>query len=316
MNDFTFTTPVALLVFNRPEVTARVFAAIREARPERLLVVADGPRADRPTDRDKCAAVREIVEQVDWPCKVDRLYAETNLGCRRRVASGLEWVFCMVEEAIILEDDCLPAPSFFRFCQEMLAEYRDDERVMMVSGSNMLGEWKSAVQSYHFSYYGGIWGWACWRRAWRHYDVDMPLWHDPEIRERVRDVLGLPRHFRLRAKAFDKTAAGTIDTWDYQWSFARLMQSGLTVVPAVNLISNIGFGREATHTKNPRATVANLEVTPCRFPLVVNRFVAVDRAYDIAFMEMMLAQQSLSIKFADVVRSLLDRFWGTESGRV
>ncbi len=307
MKDFTLTTPVALLVFNRPDLTARVFATIREARPERFLVVADGPRADYPNDEILCARVREIIEQVDWPCRVDRLYAETNMGCRLRVASGLDWVFAMEEEAIILEDDCLPAPSFFRFCQEILELYRDDKRVMMVTGSNMLGEWKSTVQSYHFSYYGGIWGWASWRRAWSHYDVDMPLWRDPEIRDRVRDVIARSSHFRLRAKAFDKTSAGVIDTWDYQWSFARLIQSGMTVVPAVNLISNIGFGSEATHTKNPRATVANLEVFSCCFPLSLSRFVAVDRDYEIAFMKLMLAQQTLGMKIADGVRLLIGR---------
>lgn len=305
MNPFSLTTPVALLVFNRPDATSRVFAAIREAQPRQLLVIADGPRANRPDETTLCMKVRHIVEQVDWPCQVEYLYSEVNLGCRKRVSSGLDWVFNTVDEAIILEDDCLPDPTFFRYCQEMLDLYRHDERIMMISGSNLLGEWKAANQSYHFSYYGGVWGWASWRRAWRYYDVDMPLWSNPEIRDRVRDVIGVTSDFRRRAKAFDKTASGRIDTWDFQWSFARLMQSGLTVVPSVNLISNIGFGRDATHTKNARATVANLDVSQCPFPLVLNPFIAVDRDYDAAFLEKVLNQQTLPGKIMDALRLII-----------
>lgn len=302
MNLFSLTTPVVLLVFNRPDATSRVFAAIRDARPRQLLIIADGPRANRPNEVALCANVRQIVEQVDWPCQVEYLYSETNLGCRKRVSSGLDWVFSTVDKAIILEDDCLPDQTFFRFCQEMLILYRHDERIMMVSGSNLLGEWKADTQCYHFSYYGGVWGWASWRRAWHYYDVDMPLWRESEIRDRVRDVIGVKSDFLRRARAFDKTASGKIDTWDYQWSFARLMQSGLTVVPSVNLISNIGFGRDATHTKNARASIANLAVSQCSFPLVVNPFVAVDRGYDAAFLEKVLNQQTLLGKITDVLR--------------
>ena len=305
MSPFTLTTPVALLVFNRPDETSRVFAAIREARPQQLLVIADGPRTNRPDEVARCIKVRQIIEQVDWPCQVEYLYSETNLGCRKRVSSGLDWVFSQVEEAIILEDDCLPDQTFFRYCQEMLALYRYDERVMMVSGSNLLEEWKTATQSYHFSYYGGVWGWASWRRAWHYYDVDMPLWGEPEIRDRVCDVIGAKIDFNKRAKAFDNTASGRIDTWDYQWSFARLMQSGLTVVPSVNLVSNIGFGRDATHTKNARASVANLEVRQCSFPLMITPFVAVDRGYDAAFLKKVLSQQTLLGKISDVLRLVL-----------
>jgi GT2 family glycosyltransferase len=163
MANFQLTTPVAFLIFNRPDTTARVFEAIRQAKPPKLLVVADGPRPDRPDDIEKCKAARAIVEGVDWDCEVLKNYSDINLGCGKRPATGITWVFEQVEEAIILEDDCMPNPTFFEFCQAMLAEYRDDKRIMMIGGTNFLGEWKSKIQSYHFSFYGGTWGWASYK---------------------------------------------------------------------------------------------------------------------------------------------------------
>ena len=133
MSDWYGTTPVAFLIFNRPETTARVFEAIRRVRPPKLLVVADGPRSDREGENEKCRAARSVIERVDWPCEVITNYADTNLGCRTRISSGLDWVFANVDEAIILEDDCLPDPSFFPFCEELLARYRDDDRIMIIA---------------------------------------------------------------------------------------------------------------------------------------------------------------------------------------
>ena len=160
-------TPIVFIVFNRPELTRRVFASIREARPSKLLVVCDGPRSGRPDDREKVAAVRQVIANgVDWPCDVRREYSESNLGCRERVVSGLNWVFALVEEAIVLEDDCLPDASFFAFAEEMLARYRNDPRVLHIGGNNFTSDKYHLSHSYAFSRYGHIWGWATWRRAW------------------------------------------------------------------------------------------------------------------------------------------------------
>lgn len=279
-------TPVAFFVFNRPDHTARTFAAIAAARPSQLLIVGDGPRADRPGETDRCAQVREIVSRVDWDCDVRTNYSAENLGCKRRVSSGLDWLFEQAPEAIVLEDDCVPDPTLFRFFDETLARYRDDERVMMVTGTNPLGRWKDERQSYHFSYCGSIWGWASWRRAWRHYDVDMRLWNDEEARQRVRDVFAEPALYESRIAAYDKVARGEVDTWDMQWSFCRIINSGLSVVPSVNLVSNIGFGEGATHTRSANSPVASLPTTPVTFPLRFHDYVAVDRAYDRAFTQM------------------------------
>ncbi|MGC1799486.1 MAG: hypothetical protein WA701_03795, partial [Solirubrobacterales bacterium] len=192
MAGWEFRTPVAMLIFNRPETTARVFERVREARPPKLLVVADGPRADRPGEAGRCREARAVVEAVDWPCELMTDYSEVNLGCGKRISSGLDWVFDSVEEAIVLEDDCLPHPSFFRFCEELLKRYRAEERVVHVSGDNFqsAGRAGGAVgrllrlagrswsPSYYFSRYAHVWGWASWRRAWSDYDFEMTAWRD------------------------------------------------------------------------------------------------------------------------------------------
>ena len=285
-------TPVVLIVFNRPDVTQRVFGAIAQAKPKQLLVIADGPRSDRAGEAEKCSKVRQITEQVDWDCEVFRNYADTNLGCKQRVSTGLDWAFETVEEAIILEDDCLPHPSFFTFCEELLTKYRNDRRIMMVSGTNILGDWKAASQSYHYSYYGGIWGWASWRRAWQHYDVSMKEWENDEVKARIKDIVCDEEQYSSREHAYDRCLAGNCDTWDIQWNFSRLSQSGLSVVPSVNLISNIGFTPEATHTKRFREGVANRETQPISLPLSTSPCLIVDRQYDRKFYQKLLQKPS------------------------
>jgi hypothetical protein len=271
-------TPVAFLVFNRPDTTERVFEEIRKTQPPKLLVIADGPRSDRPGETEKCSAVRAIIEKVDWDCEVLKNYADGNLGCKQRVSSGLNWVFDTVEEAIVLEDDCLPHPTFFQFCEELLEKYRNDQRIMMISGTNMLEEWKSPIQSYHFSYFGMIWGWASWRRAWNYYDVEIKLWEQPEIKNLISDVLHDEKQFKRIKSALDSIYAGC-DTWDFQWFFARVCQSGLSIVPSVNLISNIGFSQDGTHTQAHWEGVSNLTLGEMSFPLKSPYGVGIDREY-------------------------------------
>jgi hypothetical protein len=241
-------TPVAFIIFNRPDTTDRVFQAIRQAQPQKLLVIADGPRADRPGEAEKCAATRAIVDRVDWECEVLTNYSDTNLGCKRRVSSGLDWVFSQVEEAIILEDDCLPAPSFFPFCQTLLEKYRDDDRVMMISGDSFQTADRKFEDSYYFSKYIHIWGWATWRRAWQHYDVEMSSWQDFRDRRLLNASCPDPIEAEYWLKIFDDVANGAVDTWDQQWVYTCWQQSGMSIMPAVNLISNIGFRDDATHT--------------------------------------------------------------------
>lgn len=273
------TTPVAFLIFNRPEQTRRVFAAIKRARPTRLLIVADGPRPTRPGEDALCAATRAIVSEVDWPCEVLTNFAATNVGCRERVSSGLTWVFNTVEEAIILEDDCLPHPDFFPYCAELLERYRDDARIMHIGGVNFQFGRRYGPDSYFFSRYTHIWGWASWRRAWQHYDVTLARW--PAARERMVAMFEHPAERRYWQHAWEKVFSGKLDTWDYQWSFACAEQGGLVALPNVNLISNIGFGSDATHTyrKNRLAALPTEALSqPLRHPSTVTRCIEADRA--------------------------------------
>ncbi len=276
--------PVAFLVFNRPDCTRRVFAAIRAARPSKLLVVADGPRAGHPTDDADCRAVRTIIEDgVDWDCEVLTHFSPTNLGCRQRVASGLDWVFAQVEQAIILEDDCLPAPEFFVFCARMLERFREDDRVLMIGGTNYLLNEMQLPESYFFSRYFAIWGWATWRRAWRLYNRQMDGW------PAMRDAGGLrgfyPQEFMVNymSRLFDTGVQPGCNTWDIQWFYTCLTNKGLSIVPRVNLISNIGL--VGTHTSDDHSN-HNFPVFPFdAVNLVHPSLVAPHPDYDAAFYE-------------------------------
>lgn len=268
MGEQQLNTPVAFIIFNRPDTTQLVFEAIAKARPTRLLVVSDGPRATRQGEDELVRKTRAIIDQVDWPCEVSCNYSDINLGCKKRVSSGIDWVFDQVEEAIILEDDCLPDPSFFRYCKELLESFRHDHRIGMISGDNFQWGKRRNKDSYYFSRYAHIWGWATWKDRWKDsYDVSMSTW--PSLRDDgwLEDLLGSGEELGYWTKVFDKVAAGEIDTWDFQWVYANWISGRLAVLPNVNLISNIGFGVNATHTTGD-AEVANMLTESLDFPLV------------------------------------------------
>ena len=244
-----FQTPVALFVFKRPDTTRRVFDVISRAQPKKLLLVADGPRQGRNAEAEACRQVRDIITGVDWPCEVLTNFAENNLGCRERMISGLDWVFSLVEEAILLEDDCLPDLSFFPFCQELLQRYRCDSRIAYISGCNLVEKHTNIPDSYYFSRIGGIWGWATWRSEWQRYDRELSDWPEIKSQQKLAEVLDEPKAVEFWTKIFDAMHENRgPDTWDYQWLYTALKNNSLTIVPRVNLIANIGFGEGATHT--------------------------------------------------------------------
>lgn len=230
--------PVAFVIFNRPDYTKAVFAEIRKVQPKKLFIIADGPRT--PSEEEACKETRAIVENIDWPCEVHRNYAEKNLGLKERFRSGLNWFFENVEQGIILEDDCLPHQSFFRFASEMLAKYKDDERIMMISGDNFLPSFE-IQDSYFFSHYFPIWGWATWRRAWKKYDVGIESWELPESRKRLKKMYVQKYMINHTSKLFDDIRSGKLNTWDVQWLYTCLMSDGLCITPKINLVSNIGI---------------------------------------------------------------------------
>jgi hypothetical protein len=265
-------TPIAFFVFNRPDTTAAVFARIAEARPERLFVVSDGPRSSVPGEAERCAEVLGIVSRVDWPCRVERSKSDVNLGCGRRVSSGLDWVFAKCEEAVVLEDDCLPAPSFFRFAEELLERYRQDERIGAIGGCNFGAPHDTSVADYCFTRYPPPpWGWATWRRVWRRYDFRIPSF-DPALYDRWIDDEVARRHFR---DSTGRARLGELDTWDFQLAHVLFEGAQLSVVPTRNLVTNLGLGRrDATHT-SPESASSSLRMPldevsfPLRHPAAV-----------------------------------------------
>lgn len=276
MSSHSLETPIAFLIFKRPDTTQKVFEVIREMQPKRLFVVADGPRSDRPGEADQTTATRAIIERVDWDCEVLKNYSEVNLGCAKRVSSGLDWVFSQAEEAIILEDDCVPDLTFFRFCEESLARYRHDERMMSISGQNVQFGRTQTKDSYYFSRYHHCWGWATWRRAWEHFDFDMVHW--PEIREQnfLQDLFCDPTAARFWHQTFQATYDGVIDSWANRWMLACWLQNGLSILSKNNLVSNIGFGIGSTNTKNRVKKVnlyASMPTKKVEFPLKHPQFI-------------------------------------------
>jgi hypothetical protein len=279
-SNFQLKTPVAFFIFSRPDNTKKVFETIRQAKPPKLFVIADGPRADRAGEAEQCAATRNIINFVDWDCEVLKNYSDVNMGMKLRQASGFDWVFDNVEEAIFLEDDTLPHPSFFRYCEELLEYYRDDRRIMTISGDNFQFGRKRTEYSYYFSRYPNTWGWASWRRAWQYYDIEMKLW--PKIREMnfLRDILEDAVAVKVWKWVFESTYNGDISTWDFQWTLTSWLQNGLSITPNVNLVSNLGFGPEATYTKSANSQLSNIPTEAMEFPLKHPPFMTRDAQAD------------------------------------
>lgn len=260
--------PVALFVFARPDHTRAVIRQIRQARPAILLVVGDGPRPNHPADRERCAEVRRIIErEVDWNPRLLTLFSETNLGCRQRISSGLHWVFQQVKEAIILEDDCLPDPTFFRYCGELLHHYADDARVGCISGDNFQPQPFACGASYYFSKYNHCWGWATWRRAWSFYDDTMSGWPELKAAGWLQGVFSDAREAAYWTRIFDTVHRRELDTWDYVWTYSCWAQSFLSILPKINLVANIGFGSSATHTTGAMPPWLPLSAQAMPFPL-------------------------------------------------
>lgn len=246
---------IAFIIFNRPEYTQKVFDEIRKARPKKLFIIADGPRNSQ--EAFLCDATRKIVEQIDWECIVLKNYSETNLGCKNRISTGLNWFFEHVESGIILEDDCVPHQSFFRFADEMLEQYKYDERIAMVAGSNSLSEFH-IQDSYTFSRYFAIWGWATWRRAWAKYDINMTNWPEHKKSGFLKKIYLQKYMVDHTTNLFDQSFYGETDTWDTQWFYTCLQSGGLSIVPAKNLISNIGIDGTRAPGKNQQLPTFNL----------------------------------------------------------
>ncbi|MBT8338406.1 MAG: hypothetical protein KJP07_00190 [Desulfatitalea sp.] len=293
-------TPILFLVFNRPDITQRVFHQIRKARPCRLFVAADGPRVGVASDQEQCSRVRSLFSDIDWDCELLTLFRDQNLGCKKAVSSAIDWFFSIVDAGIILEDDCLPEYSFFSFCNELLTLYQDDDKIMMISGGNYQMGHSRSPYSYYFSHYTHVWGWATWADRWRLYDVSMKEWETLNKIEFLKQHVADRNELRFWLIIFEQVFHGKIDTWDFQLLFTCWMNSRLSVIPNVNLISNIGFDVSATHTKrsSPFADIPVFPINlPLRHPDIVQRHIEADK-----FTSTMQYKMTMLKKFLYVLR--------------
>lgn len=275
-------TAVLFLIFNRPEIAKRSFNAIRNARPKRLYIAADGPRRNHPNDVELCAKAREISGQIDWECEVKVLFRDENLGCQRAVSTAIDWFFDSEVEGIILEDDCLASQSFFRYCSELLDYYRDNKQVICVSGNNFQQGKNVTDYSYYFSRYPHCWGWATWRTSWSLYDTEMDHWDKKRNVGVIEQWSDSTDEFcSYWENAFDEAASGKVDSWAYRWLYSCWKNRGLTCLPQKNLVKNIGFDAQATHTNNSEVWYSMLEHNNISFPLKHPRKIQRDVKADI-----------------------------------
>jgi len=296
-----FNTPVLFLIYNRQELTFETFEQIKKIKPKKLYVAADGPKKNKPNDYKNCEQTRQILLGIDWDCQVKTLFRESNLGCKIAVSSAINWFFENEEAGIIIEDDIIADKDFFLFCEEMLTKYADDNRIMHIAGNNLQFGWKKNEYSYYFSNYGSIWGWATWKRAWKLYDVEISKYPQFIMDQALQSIFNNEDEIQFRKSNFNEIFFNGLDTWDFQWTFARLSNSGLSIVSNKNLIKNIGFNKEATHTKDVNDLRANLQIEKLNFPLVHPNFIVRDTFSDNRYFNQVLMRRQ------DLVESVADK---------
>jgi hypothetical protein len=251
-------SPVLFLIFNRPDTTGIVFEEIKKVRPSRLYIAADGPRKNKENEKEICIETRNIINRIDWDCEVKTLFREDNLGCKYAISSAIDWFFENEEEGIILEDDCKPSQDFFLFCDLMLEKYHDDNRINCITGTNLQNKQKFGEASYYFSNHTCVWGWASWRRVWKKYDVELSNFDNSEVIISFKNLFPDPMIHEPWIYIFGKLKNNEIDTWDYQFAIMNFFNNTLTIVPNNNLITNIGFNENATHTFDKSNPNSNL----------------------------------------------------------
>lgn len=260
MIHYTVQSPILLLLFNRPATGLRVFEQIRQVKPARLYIAADAPRPGNDQDVVLCTEARAITQLIDWDCQLQTLYLDEHKGCRVAVSDAISWFFAAEEEGIILEDDCVPAMSFFSFCDALLYRYRHDERIHTITGTNLQQGKQWGPASYYFSRYSNVWGWASWRRVWKDYDRDLKRYDEKEVPALLEKIFTDDLLIKDWTTNFIQLKSGQTDTWDHQLNFLTFFENALCITPNVNLISNIGFGPAATHTMKTDNHHANLPV--------------------------------------------------------
>ena len=264
-NEYKAKNPVVIIVYNRPNITKKVFNVVRLAKPKELFVIADGPK-ESSEDIERCKKTREIFDNISWSCDLYKNYSDYNMGGPERIPSGLNWVFKNVQQAIILEHDCVPAISFFRFCDDLLDYYKIDNRIGMISGNNFQ-KYQVNNYSYYFSIFTHCWGWATWKRAWDFFDINISQWKELKYRNFLNYYFCKTTYNNFWYQIFERQFKNIKRHWDFAWTFNCWSQNMLTILPNKNLITNIGFGSKATNTKDKNSPFANMKSYELNFPL-------------------------------------------------
>ncbi len=303
---YPLNTAVLFLVFNRLDTTKQVFEAIRKAKVPRLYIASDGARESQEDEEEKVASVREyILKNIDWECEIETLFRKNNFGCKYAVSGAIDWFFKNEEMGIILEDDCLPSLSFFWFCEELLERYKNNPRIMHIAGMTYVEKPDNdELYSYHFARVGGIWGWASWRRSWELYELEMQSYPQAKIEKIFDDLfVGEKKLKELYLKWFDQ-AYGNTNTWDFQWTYTKIINNSINIMPASNLVKNIGHGIEnATHTSSDDGRYSNLELKEIDLPLKHPKFIVIDRIFN--YMTFMyVTKEKISVRIFRYIKRL------------
>jgi hypothetical protein len=304
--------PILILAFNRPSHLRRLISSLRKIKPPVVYCAQDGPRPYKESDKENCKKVKAIWNEIDWKCKKYFLIREQNLGCQRGVSEAISWFFEHEESGIILEDDCLPSSSFFLYCKTLLHHYKNDPRIMHISGDSFIPSSQLSSNtkraSYRFSQYPHCWGWATWKRAWKHFDRTMKEW--PTLRDRhwLQQRFTSPFSRLYWAKMFNGVYTRKIDSWAIAWVYTCWIQQGLAILPNTNLVTNIGFDSASTHTNDPNSPFAHLKVHELDFPLTHPKKVIRDMqsdAYDQRHVYEQFTPQQLFSFTSRKIKSLL-----------
>ena len=280
MKSYFVKKPILLLTFNRPELTKQLLDKIKIVKPKDIFVACDGSRENVKDEDKKVNQVRKIIkESINWECKTRFLFQENNLGCKKAVSQAIDWFFDEVEEGIILEDDCIPNVSFFRYCDELLDKYKENEKIMCITGDNFQFNNIRGDASYYFSVFSHCWGWATWRRAWKHFDVTMETFPKFQKTKQITNIFDTKKIQKYWENVFKKVYAGEINSWAYIWMYTCWINNGLTCLPNKNLVSNMGFGSNSTHTRGD-SSIANLKAEEIKFPLQHPKFISRDTLAD------------------------------------
>lgn len=292
---------ILFLIFNRFDTSTLVFEKIRQAKPYRLYIASDGPRNEICEEALIVDKIRSyILNSIDWDCKVFTLFRDKNLGCKYAVSSAIDWFFDNEEQGIILEDDCVPDVSFFEFCDQLLEKYKNFENIMQINAYNPVKI--KTDYSYVFSKYGTIWGWASWKRAWKQYDVEMKAWQNVKNNPIFNYFYQNEQEKKWRMEVFDKITNNQINTWDYQWAFAKLYHKGISIFPNCNLIENIGFDHFATHTKKKPKRLPG--IGKIEFPLKHPEQISINLDYDKLYLNSIIPKSGFS-KLFNFIKSLI-----------